>query len=139
MTASSSGPGDPVVEFVDDPAELTGGRIGQWVGDRLRPGCVHLEVAVAIAQELLDPLQPLRLDIAERRQLGLVDLAERDEADRRGVEVDADDVLGVDVAEFGRQHRAEVAALGAVAVVAEPAHQLGPGRGSAGSRPAGLG
>ena len=51
----------------------------------------------------------------------------------------ADDMLGVDAAEFRGDERADVAALRAVAVVAEAAHQLGPGPGDPVGVPARLG
>ena len=53
-------------------------------------------------------------------------------------DVDADHAVGVAAADLGRDHRAGVVAVRAVALVAEPAHQLGPCAGDARRAPARL-
>ena len=44
-------------------------------------------------------------------------------------DVHADDVLGIDASQIGADHRSRVVADGAVSIVAESRHQLGPGGG----------
>ena len=58
---------------------------------------------------------------------------------QRVVEREAGDVLGIAPGEGDRDRRAPVAALGDVALVAEPAHQLRPGVGDPLDSPAGRG
>jgi len=112
----------PLLELLDDPRQLPGRGVGQRVGQRLRPGGLDLEVAIALGHEALHPLHALLFHRAECRLVLLGDVAERDEAHGRRVDVDADEVLGVDAAEVGRDEGAEVPALGAVALIAKPAH-----------------
>ncbi|GAB3834321.1 hypothetical protein GCM10027610_029750 [Dactylosporangium cerinum] len=76
-------------------------------------------------------------------QPGLVRLGERDagvrvRSGRQVVDVHADDPLRGHRAERQRDARAEVAALRAVPLVAEPPHQLGPGPRDPGDVPAAL-
>jgi hypothetical protein len=130
---------DPVVELVDDPGQLAGRRIGQAIGDRLWPGGVHLEVAVPLPKEGIHAADAILLHVGERRQLGVVDPAVRNESDRRRVQMNADDVLGIGVTELGREHRAQVAALRPVSLVADAVHELGPRPCRASRRPARLG
>ena len=129
----------PLLELLDDPCQLPGRGVGQRVGQRLRAGGLDLEVAVALGQEVLQPLHPLLLRRAEGRQVLLGDVPERDEAHGGRVDVDADHMLGVDPAEVGCDKGAVVAALGAVALVAEPAHQLGERTRDPPTGPSGLG
>ena len=71
------------------------------------------------------PLEAYLLGVRELGDRGLVHPAERDEAHRGRVHVHTRDVLRVDPAEVRCDERSEVAALRAVALVPQPAHQLG--------------
>ena len=129
----------PLLELLHDPGELTDRRVGEAVGQGQRPGRGDLEVAVALGHEPAEALQSRLLHVAERLRGLLVHLAERDEPYGRCVHVYADHPVGIHPAEIGRHERAEVAALGAVPLVAESAHQLGQCAGHPAARPAGLG
>ena len=72
--------------------------------------------------------------MGELRQLVGVAGGERQQA----VDVHADDVFGVEASELGRDDHAGVSPLGAVALVAEAAHQLGPSSGDSGGVPTGF-
>ena len=73
----------------------------------------------------MQELKTALIALAEARDLGGVTGWERSEIGH----VDADDVLGVDPAKLGGHERARIAALGAVALIAETLHQLSPGAG----------
>jgi hypothetical protein len=98
-----------------------------------------VEVAVALGLEPLDALQPRLLGVGEGRQLLGAHLPERDEPEGGGIDVHADDVVGVGSAHLRGDERAPVAALRPVAPVAEAAHQLDPGPGDPFGGPARLG
>lgn len=97
---------------------------------------MHLEVCAArIREEPLDPPELRLLLVAERLDLGGGDLPPEDEANARGVEMNTDHVLGIDMSELGRHEGAEVTTLRAITLVAEPSHEFGPGlRGPGGVR-----
>src|SRR5262249_9050875 len=97
-----------------------------------------LEVAVAVGQEVVETLEAELLGSGERGELVGWHGSERDEPHRGGVDVDADDVLRGDAAQLRGDERAPVAALGAVALVVEAAHQFGPRSGDASRGPSGL-
>src|SRR5436190_3274057 len=92
---------------------------------------MHLEVGISFGQELLHPTKTRPFLVGEGRELRRVDLTPGDESDRCRVEVDPDDMRRIDVSELWRDQRAEVSTLCSVALVAEPAHELGPGLGDA--------
>jgi hypothetical protein len=126
----------PVPELLHDPGELAHRRVGERVGERLRAGGLEFHVAGLVTgretREETEPGQVARAQAGQRR--GVVRRRGREQQ----VDVHAQHRLRRHLAEHQRHHRAEVAALGHVPLVAEPAHQLGPGRGDPDQVPAGL-
>jgi hypothetical protein len=101
----------PICELLDDPGELPHGGVGsKRVGKRLRP--IGLEDGVARPLVLPTPheLKALLIGVAEVLELVGLSRGEGHEA----IDVDADNVVGVDPAELGGDHRSGVAALGPV-------------------------
>ena len=98
-----------------------GRRVVERVADRLRLRALDLRVP------RVDP--PVVLVGRQRDPLVVLQVLEV-EVGRRGrhdhVEVDAHEVLGIDEAELRGDHRAPVAALRAVALVAEAGHERRP-------------
>src|SRR6266508_4238658 len=113
----------PLPELLDDPCELPDRRVGQAVRQRLRAGRLELHVCGQLGVE--------SRQLPEARQVGLAQVGElcwiAGRERQKHVDVYPDDVFGIDPAQRERDHRAGVAALREVAVVAEAAHQLGPG------------
>ena len=103
------------------------------VRDGLRPGGHELHVAGQVRVEVRQPAEPGQvpgLQRGDRRRVG--------GRGHQHVHVQAEHVLRVEPADLQGDHRAGVAALGEVAVVAEAAHQLDPGAGDPAVLPAGL-
>ena len=107
------------MELLDDPSREAGRRVVQSVAERLRVLALDLLVRVARLHER-----------AHVREIGLLIFGELHRFGRRRadhhVQVYARAVLGVEAADLARHHRAPVAALRAVAVVAEAGHQHDP-------------
>jgi hypothetical protein len=122
----------PGVELLHDPGALAGGRVHQAVAQRLGAGRLLGGVASAPAAVLLERGH------GGGHRLGLVLFGGR-RARHRHVHVHAHHVVGVDHPEQGGDRRAPVTALGAVAVVAQAPHELGPRLGDAAHAPARLG
>src|SRR5713226_2454464 len=57
--------------------------------------------------------------------------SKRDKPKGRGVDVNADDVVGCDPSQFWGDKCAQITPLSSIVVVTEPAHQLSPGFGGA--------
>jgi hypothetical protein len=55
----------PLLELLDDPGELPDRRVGERVGQRLRPGGLDLEVAVHVGQEPVAWADRLGAEIGE--------------------------------------------------------------------------
>ena len=125
--AVAIGPGP---EFLQDPRRLPARRIRQPVAERLRPGRLLLGIAGIPIGVIFDALQRPRL---LRRRLPL-DIGPRRHRER---DVNAGAMCGVLRAERGRDRRAPIAALRAIARVTEPIHQHRPGRCDAVDTPAG--
>ena len=137
-TASSGSCGGrvgPLLELLHDPGEQPGGGVGQRLPDGLRPGALDLHVRAGLLLPLLHRGQPGALGLGQRGHLGRVAGGEGDQR----VDVHADDPAGSHPADERGDEGAHVPALHAVAVVAEPVHQLGQRGGGAAVRPAGLG
>ena len=127
---------DRVLEELRDPRQPAGRRVLQRVRERLRlRGLVGVVGKAAAGGELLEELHRRRVVLAEIGELGGVAGGEREQLR----DVHAGDVLGVVAADLGRDHRAAVVAVRAVALVAQPRHELGPRARDARHVPAGLG
>src|SRR6185312_6517482 len=109
-----------LVELLDDPGTLPGRRIGEAVAERLRPRRLLFGVAGAVLA--------VAVEIGKRLLLegGQVTEGVRIRSSHRHVQMDSGDVLGILTAHARRHHRAPVTTLGAVAVIPQPRHQLGP-------------
>ncbi len=125
----------PLLELLHDPGEQPGGGVGQRLPDGLRPGALDLHVRAGLLLPLLHRGQPGALGPGQRGHLGRVTGREGDQR----VDVHADDPAGSYPADERADEGAHVPTLHAVALVAEPVHQLGERGGGAAVRPAGLG
>ena len=123
------------LNFSTIQASWPAGESVKGVGERLRPGGLELQVALPRPGIAAAPRRaPARRRSGPPARSG--SRAEQDERRRVGVHVRADDVLGSTTAERPGDAGADVASLRAVALVAEAAHQLGPGPGDARHVPA---
>ena len=105
---------DPVAEAGEqlaDPGQQPGRRVRDAVGQRLRPVRLHGVEAEVLGHEALHPLHAHLLGCGEGGDLLGRNRPERDEAHRRGVEVDADHPLRRQPADLRPDDRAGVAAL----------------------------
>jgi hypothetical protein len=131
----------PLPELLDDPGQLADRRVRERVREGLRPGGLLVEVAGPVA-EPLGPSAPrgehsLAFFGAQRLEFLGGRLGGRLCAGQQ-VEVDADDSVAVDAAQFAGDGRTPVAALGAEPLVAQARHELDPGVGDPACLPAGL-
>jgi hypothetical protein len=126
--AITVGPGP---ELLDDPGAECGRRVHERVADRLGSGGVLLGVAGVPLAGVLERGERSTLSLRELVEGGRVWWRERRD------EVDAGDVAGIQLADARADARPPVAALGAVARVAKPAHQNGLGGGDPLDAPAG--
>src|SRR5439155_26186903 len=109
----------------------TRGRVLQPVPDRLRLGALDLLVAGAGAAELLNGGERAPFVVGEQRVVPV-------HAGDDEIEVETADAIGLELGQVRRDHRAPVAALRAVALVAELAHDARECRRHAPGRPTGL-
>ena len=122
----------PVVEPLGDPGRLAHRIAGAHPGDRLRLGDLQAEIGAHDVHHAGLPLRPGDLRLALRPAV---------RAEAQHVEVDGPGVRAVVAAEPGGDHRAPVAALGEVGLVAQHLGHQGveqPRRGPLADRPPGL-
>ena len=126
----------PVAEGVEQlvVGELADRGVGEPDGDRLRARAVHLVVAA----DRLEPLHVLEPGVVRRLEALELGRVARREAEQVQ-DVQAEEPGRVEQAELAGDHRAAVAAVGAVGLVAEPAHQGVVGARDPGHRPAAVG
>jgi long-chain acyl-CoA synthetase len=113
------------------PCGLAGGRIGEGVAQGLRTGRLLCGIAHLPVGDVFEPFEgPRLLWCRLALDLGL----EHGQGD-----VDASAMFAVECGQRARDGRAPVAALRAIAAIAEPRHELCPGKGDAIDSPAGDG
>ena len=107
----------PAAELLDDPRQQPGGGVVERHAQRLRSASLHLRVRGVLA-----------LEPRHRREVGLLLVGERWRslgwARDRHVEVQRGAVPGIERGDPGRDLRAPVATLRAVALVSQARHQL---------------
>src|ERR1700686_1071288 len=107
----------PFLELLDDPGELTDRRVREAIRYRLRPRGLNLKVTIPVGHELVEPFQAARLGLGEGGEVAGIHRSKRDKAKGRGVDVDADDLVGCDPAQFWGDKRAQVPPLGPIPLV----------------------
>lgn len=124
----------PGVEFLGDPCRESNGRVGESVAQGLRFAALNGLVARFFFHKFLGMFETINVVVAEGGGIRLV----LGGACENHVEVDAADVVGIEVGGPSGCGRAPVAALNAVVVVAEFGHECDVDFGDFGDVEAGI-
>ena len=126
------------IEVLAQQLAVPGEQAERRVADRVAEGLRLLRHQRVERHLVLDePLERAELALLLLGHAGELRRVARGEGEDLG-DVHADDVLGVEPADFRRDHRTGVVADGPVALVAEAAHEFDPRRGDPVDVPAGL-